>query len=1225
MHPLAHHPFRRISLALWAVSSLIPLATAQVYAPHTEYHDPAQRLFVPEVARVMAWQQGWGEAVVTASVSAPTADGQGRVTWKVEASGRPALRPRSATVAYEMSRLLDPQVHFRAVFAEVAQMMGPAPLGKKGGPAVLPAEVAKAFWTGAAQAGPARVDTAVTAQELTQGRALTVVQAARLAGLLSHGALGKWATQTTLDVQWITRSAVWLCLIEAHLGQKVPDELWAPVVFLCGRSGAAKTLWQHAPKDFIASSALARGWDLWLTGGQPREAFLCVAREDFGVLALPLMMAQIGADRVWATRIAENMSELLPSSVVGRTFDAAPRLMRSGGVGIGNQMSQEAPQSLRAWMEATHRLGADFLGTRLTAEEKKAVEAALTGTKQNGAEADEAAGFKRLAPLMALGAEGGARQPLRPVAATSAWDWLAYGYESAAVQFGALYIYLDHSLGVDEQADQLRQVFARNWPGAPSVFGHERPGTDEKPDVTPDRFAFVSLPEIVRQIHLDNDSAPRPGTPAVPLRDRWLYPHCGAEMFEISLRHKTGDETLDPLLERWLKEGGRQSAYGLLYRKYSALFSAWTRENGRSAKIVTATPGQVLVGKPWFELGKGKGLWQQAGQEIETMAWVNEAPSAAATWAIKCYLYAGASEDARRFYREFRTFYTDSVSLSGTEYPLLYPAAWLARDESFMKLIAEDASTYSWTDLYMQICAAVGAKELTKAESLAQAMLARYPGVSANAIVEVISHLPALVDRQHADHAAALAFFAGPRRLNLWIDWMCAEAAGLSPEERLPFFGQEKATTGRKAVLAALTQNRGAYDTLIKDSVSTLQEEEVALVIHLGQQAFGLPVPRAGASQKPTDFRSLAEVIAEKTTQRHTATTATKLALTGQETADTLFTRLSELNDKKKLMQAITTLGRQPTSEQLQSFLRDRLQQMSELSRTFRERFPQDPRRWQAALAPLRSQMTWGAGNLHVPALDTAVADALLAATDATPAEKATAAFSKLLPQMIGNPVEPPAAAAARQAQLAFIKEHPTTAEAKLIRQSLSQQARRLPAPEIKPFLADLAKSGDSELGKIMDALREQQAARTKLKTEPLEATFTLPDGTPLTAASLRGKVVLLDFWASWCGPCMAEMPSLAKLHADHASEGLQIIGICLDEEKSALEGALKSAKIVWPQHFDGQGFGGPLPQRFGIDAIPSVWLFDRQGQLHRSDLRGPALEAAVQELLKTPAEKASK
>ena len=115
---------------------------------------------------------------------------------------------------------------------------------------------------------------------------------------------------------------------------------------------------------------------------------------------------------------------------------------------------------------------------------------------------------------------------------------------------------------------------------------------------------------------------------------------------------------------------------------------------------------------------------------------------------------------------------------------------------------------------------------------------------------------------------------------------------------------------------------------------------------------------------------------------------------------------------------------------------------------------------------------------------------------------------------------------------------------------------------------------------------------------KPVDIRFTALDGREVDLAKLRGKVVLVDFWATDCGPCVAEMPEIKAVYDKFHDKGFEIIGISLDSKEATLRRFIRDKSLPWPQHFDGKGWENRFAQQFGIFAIPTVWLVNRRGDL---------------------------
>ena len=135
------------------------------------------------------------------------------------------------------------------------------------------------------------------------------------------------------------------------------------------------------------------------------------------------------------------------------------------------------------------------------------------------------------------------------------------------------------------------------------------------------------------------------------------------------------------------------------------------------------------------------------------------------------------------------------------------------------------------------------------------------------------------------------------------------------------------------------------------------------------------------------------------------------------------------------------------------------------------------------------------------------------------------------------------------------------------------------------------------------------------LKLKPVDLSFTATDGSQVDLASLRGKVVLVDFWATWCGPCMREAPDVVSTYNELHDKGFEVVGISLDIDQSRLDAVTKEKGMVWPQYFDGKGWSNEIASRYGIHSIPTMWLLDKSGRLADTDGRD-GLQEKVEKLL---------
>ena len=160
----------------------------------------------------------------------------------------------------------------------------------------------------------------------------------------------------------------------------------------------------------------------------------------------------------------------------------------------------------------------------------------------------------------------------------------------------------------------------------------------------------------------------------------------------------------------------------------------------------------------------------------------------------------------------------------------------------------------------------------------------------------------------------------------------------------------------------------------------------------------------------------------------------------------------------------------------------------------------------------------------------------------------------------------------------------------------------------------------------LAEANLEGMYRRLTLLGKPMEITGTLLDGKPVDWESYRGKVVLVDFWATWCGPCRAEIPNVLEMYEAYHDKGFDVLGVSLDATPEAAEKYVAENKLPWssifPKNEDEREWSNPLVGYYGITGIPTAILVGKDGKVVNMNARGPVLGEELEKLLGPPAEK---
>ena len=285
----------------------------------------------------------------------------------------------------------------------------------------------------------------------------------------------------------------------------------------------------------------------------------------------------------------------------------------------------------------------------------------------------------------------------------------------------------------------------------------------------------------------------------------------------------------------------------------------------------------------------------------------------------------------------------------------------------------------------------------------------------------------------------------------------------------------------------------------------------------------------------------------------------------------------------------------------------------------FLTRFPKDPHAWEVKL--IDAQTAVEATGRGIQGYDLAKAQATLKQIAATPDADAKTKYTANvelarvdLRTVPDDKVEP--------WLVAWLADHHDGWQDETLGIMLSDHLRNMDNAKRVALLTTLRDSKNEDIyGNGEDLLwannRKQHEPEMKgLKL--LDLKFTAVDGTPVDISKMRGKVVLVDFWAVWCHSCMEGMPETIAAYKKYHDKGFEIIGISLDDKKDLMLNTIKAKEMTWPEYYDGKNFENVISTSFGINAIPQLWLVNKKGMIVDPNATGH-LDEAVAKLLAEP------
>ena len=205
-----------------------------------------------------------------------------------------------------------------------------------------------------------------------------------------------------------------------------------------------------------------------------------------------------------------------------------------------------------------------------------------------------------------------------------------------------------------------------------------------------------------------------------------------------------------------------------------------------------------------------------------------------------------------------------------------------------------------------------------------------------------------------------------------------------------------------------------------------------------------------------------------------------------------------------------------------------------------------------------------------------------------------------------------------------FIEEHPESEFSLLLLENILRDPNTA-LDHVKANKAILQSvitknAGTQNIGKKIDAYIAQKEAQANLDIGKIAPNFSAPDpdGNMIALNDIKGKATIIDFWASWCGPCRRENPNVVRVYEKYHDKGLEIISISLDRpnQQSRWLQAIEKDNLIWHHVSNLQYFNDPVARMYNVSAIPATFILDADGRIVAKRLRGPALEEQIASML---------
>lgn len=197
-----------------------------------------------------------------------------------------------------------------------------------------------------------------------------------------------------------------------------------------------------------------------------------------------------------------------------------------------------------------------------------------------------------------------------------------------------------------------------------------------------------------------------------------------------------------------------------------------------------------------------------------------------------------------------------------------------------------------------------------------------------------------------------------------------------------------------------------------------------------------------------------------------------------------------------------------------------------------------------------------------------------------------------------------------------FVKKNPDAVLSALLLENFISRSKMKPE-EVKTNFEKLTKEiQDTKSGKRVKKMLDEYIKKSKSSGLAPDFSGKTPDGKTISLKKAMGKVTIIDFWASWCGPCRKENPNVVALYNELHSKGLNIIGVSLDDDAEDWKEAIAKDKLTWTHVSNLQKWKDPIALAYNVEQIPTTFILDSKGTIVAKDLRGDELKAKVKALL---------